>query len=430
MQATIEQQAEQRVRRHRSRLLINSPFYGGIGAELELVIDADCDTAWTDGKAIGFNPDFALRLSAENLTAVVAHEILHVAMRHNYRRGARDHDLWNVACDYAINSVLTRDGFVLPDDALLDERFEKQSAEQIYATLADEDEQSEQGQEQGGDSTGDGDSQSGSGDSQGDDQGNQGGDSTSDGDGDESGSQSKSGVGEVRDAGEEAPTEDDWKTKVVSHAKLAKNLAATYGNAVTEAQDVASTDAKKPTVNWRDVLQQFLTRTTRDDYSWSRPSRRHLQTDVHMPSLTSEGAGVLGVAIDVSGSVDEDQLNRFLGELQGIVDQLSPERVIVWTCANKLRTTETFEPGQDIKPTIRSGGGTSFEPVFRALDDTHEEVACLVYFTDGLAPMPKEPPQVPTLWAITSTQESHEYYTRAFRWAEMPTFGETIYLEA
>ncbi|NDA50383.1 MAG: hypothetical protein EBY60_08195 [Actinobacteria bacterium] len=131
MLATIEQQAEARIRRHRARLLMTAPFYGAVGAELELVIDPDCDTAWTDGKRIGFGADFALRLPAEHLRGVIAHEILHVAMRHNYRRGDRDHALWNEACDYAINSVLIRDGFALPEDALLDDRFDKLSVRVI-----------------------------------------------------------------------------------------------------------------------------------------------------------------------------------------------------------------------------------------------------------------------------------------------------------
>lgn len=420
MAATREQQAEQRLRRHRARLLIHAPFYGAVGAELDLVIDPTCDTAWTNGKAIGINPDFALGLSGDHLTGVVAHEILHVAMRHNYRRGNRDPQTWNEACDYAINGILVRDGFTLPDDALLDDRFESLSAEQVYAKLVDERDQDDQdGDQQPGDQ---GDQQDGTQSQQQPGQGSQGNQKQGTQD-------NQGGVGDVRDASDDAPTEADWQTKIVNHAKLARNLNAVYGNAATDAQDRAAADAAKPNVNWRDVLQQFMTRTTQEDFTWARPNRRHLGGDLHMPSLASEAAGVVAVAIDTSGSVDEQQLARFIAELQGVVDQIQPERVIVWSCDNRLRGTQTFERGDQIQPRIRGGGGTSFAPVFQALDETHEDVACLVYFTDGMARMPKVTPTVPTLWAITVPQSQYERAAATYSFVEPATFGETIYLE-
>lgn len=423
MPATREQQAEQRIRRHRARLLIHAPFYGAVGAELDLVIDPACDTAWTNGKAIGFNPDFALDLPGDHLTGVVAHEILHVAMRHNYRRGDRDQSIWNEACDYAINGVLVRDGFTLPDGALLDDAYANLSAEQIYAQLVDRDDQDEQqqGDQSGGDESGDDDQpqQSGQGsqdNQQGDTQDNQGG-----------GGQ----PGEVRDAGDDAPSQDDWRTKIVGHAKLAKNLHAVYGQNDSDAADIAAGDAKKASVNWRDVLQQFLTRTAQDDYSWARPNRRHLSGDLHMPSLVSEGAGVIAVAIDTSGSVDEAQLQRFLGELQGVVDQIQPERVLVWCVDTRVRGgTQTFERGDLIQPRVLGGGGTRFEPAFQAVDDSHEDIACLIYFTDGMARMPETAPTVPTLWAITQPEARHQQMIRTYSFVDAPTFGDTIYIEA
>lgn len=435
MLATIEQQAEARIRRHRARLLMTAPFYGAVGAELELVIDPDCGTAWTDGKRIGFAPDFALSLPAEHLRGVIAHEILHVAMRHNYRRGDRDQALWNEACDYAINGVLVRDGFALPEDALLDDRFDKLSAEQVYAALLDEQQQDDQ--QDGGDDGDDGEQQ---GDDQQQPQGGQqqpqSGDQPQDGqqqqqqqNGKQSGSQSGS-RGEVRDAADDAKTEQDWQTQVVQASKLAQNLHAKGGSAAGEAAERAAADARKPKVDWRNVLQQFLTARTQDDFTWNRPSRRHLAGDLIMPSMTSDGAGVIAIAIDTSGSIDEQQLADFLSEIQGVVDQLSPERVIVWCCDTQVRGgTQTFERGDLIKPRIVGGGGTRFAPIFEALDETHEDVACLLYFTDGMGRMPKVAPSVPTLWAITTPEARHAEATRLYSFADMPTFGDIIYLE-
>ncbi len=435
MQATTEQRAEQRIRRHRSRLLLNAPFYGAVGAELELVMDPSCGTAWTDGKAIGFSPEFALSLPPAHLTGVIAHEILHVAMRHNYRRGKRDHRLWNEACDYAINGVLKRDGFSLPEDALLDERFEQMSAEAVYAKLAEEQQQQQQQQQQG--EQGDGQQgQQQQGQQQPDEKqqdGGQGDEANDSGDpqqgqGDEA-KAAKPQVGEVRDASSDAPSEQDWQTKIVNNAKQAQKLQQAYGTQPTEAAERAAGSAKQPRLNWRDVLQQFLVSKAREDFSWARPNRRHLSSDLHMPSMISEGAGTIAIAIDTSGSIDQPALDRFLAELQGVVEQIKPERVLLWCCDTKVRGgVQSFEPGDKIKPKIFGGGGTRFDPAFELLEEQHEEISCFIYFTDGMARMPKVEPMIPTLWAITTDQERHEATTRLYSFAEAPTFGETIYL--
>lgn len=449
--------AELRIRRHRSRLLMQHPWYGSIGCELELEMDPTCQTAWTNGKAIGFNPDFAMGLPSKHLSGVIAHEILHVAMRHNYRRGNRDQGMWNIACDHAINGVLIADGFELPADALLEDRYKGMSSESIYAAMVTEQQQEQQeAGDDAGDDSSDGDSQSDD-DSNGDNGDN--GDSKSDGDdssdgeqqdgngeqGDESGQGDQAGEanedgaasddqqqmapGEVRDAVSDAPAEEDWKTKVVQAAKLAQNIAAA-GDTDAAAMDRAVADAKQAQVNWKDMLQQFLTQTVREDFDWSRASRRHLHTDIHMPSMSSEGAGTIAVAIDTSGSIDQKALDVFIGELQGVVDQVNPERVLVWCIDTQIRNEQTFERGDLIQPKIKGGGGTRFEPAFKAAAESVEDIACLIYFTDGYAMMPKEVPSTPTLWAITTPQQQHERDAKAAWYCQMPTFGDIAYLEA
>ena len=53
-----------------------------------------------------FNPHFVLDLPLSQLLFVVLHEISHIAMMHRVREKGREHDLWNVACDYYINKSL------------------------------------------------------------------------------------------------------------------------------------------------------------------------------------------------------------------------------------------------------------------------------------------------------------------------------------
>ncbi len=61
-----------------------------------------------EGREIFMNP--AAGLDEMECRFVMAHEILHAALRHDARRQGRDAFLWNVACDFAINGWLIEMG--------------------------------------------------------------------------------------------------------------------------------------------------------------------------------------------------------------------------------------------------------------------------------------------------------------------------------
>lgn len=65
---------------------------------------------------------------------VMAHELLHVGLRHDARRQGRDPFLWNVACDYVINAWLLEMGIgdMPPVGGLHDPELKGLSAEAIY----------------------------------------------------------------------------------------------------------------------------------------------------------------------------------------------------------------------------------------------------------------------------------------------------------
>ena len=82
---------------------------------------------------IRYNAAFLASLTTAEQVGVLAHEVLHPALLHPYRRGSRDLRAWNEACDFAINAQLVAAGFTLPANVLLDPQFDGLSAEQIYA---------------------------------------------------------------------------------------------------------------------------------------------------------------------------------------------------------------------------------------------------------------------------------------------------------
>lgn len=73
-------------------------------------------------------------LNFEEWKFVLAHEYLHAGLRHHARRGGRDFELWNAACDFVINAWLKemQIGQMPPRGLLYDEDLANMSAEEIY----------------------------------------------------------------------------------------------------------------------------------------------------------------------------------------------------------------------------------------------------------------------------------------------------------
>ncbi|MEV4050493.1 hypothetical protein AB0J55_04835 [Amycolatopsis sp. NPDC049688] len=118
------------------------PLLGAVAAGFTLVVDADVVRVWDIALAavdaehgeIYVNPGAAL--SAEEWRFVLAHEMLHAALRHDRRALGRNPYLWNVACDYVINGWLVAMGVgELPDGLLHDQQLTGMSAESVYDTL-------------------------------------------------------------------------------------------------------------------------------------------------------------------------------------------------------------------------------------------------------------------------------------------------------
>ena len=145
---------ENKILAARTSLLWDHPFFGALAVQLDTVDATDhpaINTMATDGKKLYFHGPFVEELTKDELIFVLAHEVMHNAFEHHTRRQSRDHKLFNIACDYAINGELveTKVG-KMPKAGLLDARFTGMGAEEIYRIL-DEERQQNGGKSGGGD---------------------------------------------------------------------------------------------------------------------------------------------------------------------------------------------------------------------------------------------------------------------------------------
>ncbi|MDH6578397.1 hypothetical protein [Kitasatospora sp. MAP5-34] len=115
------------------------PLLGGLAAGITLVADAELARAQgiavaavnADAGEIYLNP--LRHYSDEEWRFILAHEMLHAALRHGDRCGARDPYLFNVAADYVINGWLLEMGVgEMPDGLLHDPALKGLSAEEVY----------------------------------------------------------------------------------------------------------------------------------------------------------------------------------------------------------------------------------------------------------------------------------------------------------
>jgi predicted metal-dependent peptidase len=116
------------------------PLLGSLAANFKIIEDAllcgrmEIHVAAVDDglREIYMNP--AAGLDEQETRFVMAHEMLHAGLRHSARLQGRDPFLWNVACDYVINSWLVELGLgALPEvGGLYDPQLVGLSAEAIY----------------------------------------------------------------------------------------------------------------------------------------------------------------------------------------------------------------------------------------------------------------------------------------------------------
>ena len=382
--------AQSKVTAARTALVLEQPFFGSLALSLTVKAEPGCGTAWVDGRTLGYDPAFIDTLTHDQTTALIAHEVMHCACGHPWRRGGRDSKNWNIACDKSINRELSESGFTLPQGALYPTGDEiGKSAEWIFARIRQEDKPDLNGQGQG----------QGAGNMP------------------QQGKGTPDPLGEVRDAptgpdsdGDPAPTEQEWKQKASQAMNAAKMAGKLPGGLARQVQA-----ALKPKIDIRSLLLRFISERSTGDYSWSRPNARYISQGLYLPALESKALGDIAVFIDTSGSIDQTSLAYACGIVQSTIDECDPAGVTLYFADTKVAHVQRLERGDPLTWQPKGGGGTDFRPVLKAIED--EGIACCaVCISDLDGTFPDTAPNFPVLWLSTTD-------------GMQAPFGEVIYLD-
>jgi predicted metal-dependent peptidase len=396
----------------RTRLILDKPFLGALVLRLPMQAARPdwCPTTATDARAFYYNPEYIASLSIEQTQFMLAHEALHCALSHFARRQHRVQHRWDLACDYAVNPLLIDDGLKPPPNALNMPLYKGMTAEEIYPLLDDND-QSQTLDKHAYDAQGEGKDQA-----QGTDRGMRERDLEQDRqspqprDRDQQDAsrtlgppQTESDSDDGGGASQPEPLSPDeretlavqWQQRMAGAAQQAMQ-AGKLGGELRRMID----HLLQPQLPWRMLLARYMTALARDDYSYSRPSRR--EGDFIMPSLRSQSLDLV-VAVDTSGSIKDGEMEEFIDEIDALKGQVRA-RVTLLPCDAKLcdGAPWLFEPWEQFRRPegVKGGGGTSFTPVFDWVEQAGRRPDLLVYFTDADGAFPKVEPPYPVIWLV------------------------------
>jgi predicted metal-dependent peptidase len=374
----------------RSSLLWHCPAFTHIlysmmqsGDDVAVFTDA-VPTAGVDGVHMFINPEFFFKHSLQERVFICAHEILHAIWDHcgqmhmHKKRGQivtpggnkypYTHETANVAMDLVINDLLIESSvgrFV--KGGLHDKAFgtSTDSWIDVYEKVYKDAKKGGKGPGGGGQQGFDEHMTPGTGD------------------------------GKSADKAQGERSEIEWGTAIAAAAASAKAQGKLPG-----ALERFLGKILEPEVSWEEKIQAFFARKVGSgSYDWRRPDRQLITRDIYAPGRSGFGAGHVVVAIDTSGSVGQQELDRFFAEMRGILGDVRPKRVsVVWCDAKVHKVDEVFEAEDlnGLKPV--GGGGTDFRPVFDWIEKEGLEPDALVFLTDGYGSFPNSSPRYPVLW--------------------------------
>jgi len=386
----------------RGLLVLDHCFWGMLAMRLKLTEGKFPpwmpQTMATNGESITFMPEFVETLSTPELVGVIAHEVMHCAMGDIWRMDERDPLIWNLATDYVNNKLLVDAGFTLPKGVLLDPKFDNMSKEEVYNILMKNVIKIKVKRPGDGSGKGGNDDQDGT---QGkctkeqfDGMGKAGGMFQPESD--------PNNPDQFKDA------EVEWKAATAQAANMAK------GDLPANMRKMIQDDVLDPPLPYHVLLRDFLQRTARNDYNWSRPNRKYLQQDIILPGLLSDELPMVALIIDSSGSTDPYQ-KRFAHEVSAVLSAFQTTITLMYVDAKVHEPVEEYKT-EDLPLTFKykGGGGTDFRPAFDYIQEKGIDPACMIYLTDLYGDFPKEPPEYPVMWVSVSQR------------GNKAPFGETV----
>ena len=378
-----------RITRGLRMLTVPFPHLSGLAAAVRVAIDDSVPTMgiFASGRLVA-NSAFTAKLSAADLQFVLAHELLHLALRTHDRAVGSGRLEFNYAHDYIINDMLRHALGVsaIPAGGLDMPGARDKSAEEIVLEMR------------------------------------RNGRSTS------SRTQVWDGVvvtveqvlggpaasgnpGDVLDATREREMFPQDAVEQAKRIRAIKDLA-TKGMAMAAAIGLmrgrgADAGSSRQSVRalrgihctpWQVAIQRWLEGVSPGERTYMRASRRGAErTDIVLPGRQRHST-MLNVILDTSGSMTSD-IPFALGAIADFCEATGIDDIRVIQCDTTVTSDELLSPGELAEYEVCGFGGSDLGPALLAFAADARVTAAIV-ITDGEIAYPSEPMPYAVLWAV------------------------------
>lgn len=151
---------------------------------------------------------------------------------------------------------------------------------------------------------------------------------------------------------------------------------------------------------WEVALQQWVEFTQRTGKTYARPSRRGQYRDLVRPGYKREG-NTLHIVIDTSGSMSST-LGKVLGVIASFCDALSIPQVHIIQCDTGVTSDAWYVPEELDNFQVKGLGGSDMTPGMNRLAND-PQVTHAIVITDGWISYPLSPMPYEVLWVLTDT---------------------------
>lgn len=358
----------------KSQLTTKYPYFGMLASKLKHEENDKVKTYASNGVRFLYNDEFIQNCTKEELFFILTNCVMHHILSHQQRKLKRKGYLWQLATDYAINNLLSKNGLKIPEGVNFDKKFKDMYAEEIYDVLKKElietgidsfDEENIQNHNEK-----------------------------------KSKDLTKS-FRQVKNIKENLNEKDEeqWEYS----ATLAKEVAMRKSLMPLGFERLAKKVVAQ-NIDWKFELYNAINRHMRNNYAFMPPNKKHLYRGFALPSLTSDTLSLI-VAIDTSGSIQEDILGAFIEEFKSIMQNFPSVNIELLIADAKVHAHYSFKGADEINFALKGGGGTDYRPVFDYIDANFPMASMLLYFTDGDGIFPRIPPSYEVLWALSNKKD-------------------------
>lgn len=370
------------------------PHLAGLAAAVQVNIDARVPTmgVFASGRLV-VNPAFVVKLKDNELVFVLAHELLHLALRTHDRARGSHHLEFNYAHDYIINDILRVElGFTtIPAGGLDMPGAREKSAEQIVLEMRrNADRMPSQSRVFDGRpvtlrrvlSSGAADQQ-------------ESGDVLDDK------TERELFPDEAGEQAARARALQDLAAKSLALARAMDAMKGRGGEAGAAQRQLVTALRGLYRTPWEMALQKWMESVAPGERTFLRPSRRGAtQSDIVLPGRKRE-SWMLNVVLDTSGSMTEE-IPRVLGAIADFCDALAVDDIRLVQCDTAITSDEMLSPGELAGYQVKGYGGSDLTPAMLRLADDPRVTACLVVTDGDIGYPPREMPY-DTLWVLPAS---------------------------